>query len=315
MDYSKLLGDILFYLPFPLYLITLVEAAILRRYAPDTLNWKESTISFLDEFAHVLIRYFVPFSVAIPAFNFAYEHRLFTIELDSVWSVVLLFLLADFGYYWYHRASHRIRWFWTMHAVHHSTNRFNLSAIWRTGITSAIIGVAVFWVPLSWIGFRPTDVYISIALVIIYQIWVHNTWMPKLGWLEKVLNTPSLHRVHHAANLEYLDGNYGGVLIIFDRMFGTYIEERDDLPIRYGLVHPMTSNNFFVVELDQLISLIKDLARAKNIRSFLGYLSMPPGWSPDGNGSTTEELRAQQRMKNESKIALTGESSSPKSAA
>jgi hypothetical protein len=130
--------------------------------------------------------------------------------------------------------------------------------------------------------------------------------MPKLGWLEKVINTPSLHRVHHAANLEYLDGNYGGVLIIFDRMFGTYIEERDDIPVRYGLVHPMTSNNFFVVEFDQLIGLLKDLAKAKNIRSFLGYLSMPPGWSPDGNGTTTEELRAQKRKESELKSDSSG---------
>ena len=293
MDYAKLLSDILFYVPFPLYVITLIEAALLRRYAPDTFDWKESAISFLDEFAGILIKTLVPLSVTVPFFNYAYEHRLFTLELDSVWTVLLLFLLVDFGYYWYHRVSHRMRWFWTLHAVHHSTNRYNLSAIWRTGLTRPLIGIGIFWVPLAWLGFSPEVIYIAIALDIIYQIWIHNTWMPKLGWLEKVINTPSLHRVHHAANLEYLDANYGGILIIFDRMFGTYAEEREDVPVRYGLVHPMTSNNFFVVEFDQLIGLFKDLFRARDLRSFFGYLLMPPGWSPDGKGSTTEELRAQ----------------------
>ncbi|MEY3630317.1 MAG: hypothetical protein RLY91_2083 [Pseudomonadota bacterium] len=293
MDYAKLLSDILFYVPFPLYVITLIEAELLRRYAPNNFDWKETAISFLDEFAGLLLKTLVPLSVTVPVFNYAYEHRLFTIDLDSVWSVLLLFLLVDFGYYWYHRVSHRMRWFWTLHAVHHSTNRYNLSAIWRTGLTRPLIGIGIFWVPLSWLGFSPEVVYIAIALDIIYQIWIHNTWMPKLGWLEKIINTPSLHRVHHAANLEYLDANYGGILIIFDRMFGTYAAEREDIPVRYGLVHPMTSNNFLVVEFDQLVGLFKDLFRARDLRSFFGYLLLPPGWSPDGKGSTTEDLRAE----------------------
>ena len=127
---------------------------------------------------------------------------------------------------------------------------------------------------------------------LVYQFWIHATWIPKLGWLEYVLNTPSSHRVHHAANLEYLDANYGGVLIVFDRLFGTYIPERDDVPCRYGLVHPMTSYNPLHVEFAQWISLARDLAKARSARAVLGYLFMPPGWSPEGNGETTEELRA-----------------------
>jgi len=250
--------------------VTLIEAALLRRYAPDTLNWKESAISFLDQFAGLLIKTLVPLSIAVPAFNYAYAHRLFTIDLTSVWSVVLLFLLVDFSYYWYHRVSHRVRWFWTLHAVHHSTNHYNLSTIWRTGLTGPLLGIGFFWVPLAWLGFSPEVIYTAITLDTTYQIWVHNTWMPKLGWLEKIINTPSLHRVHHAANLEYLDANYGGILIIFDRMFGTYLEERDDIAPRYGLVHPMTSNNFLVVEFDQTIGLLNDLYHAKDMRTFLG---------------------------------------------
>jgi hypothetical protein len=127
---------------------------------------------------------------------------------------------------------------------------------------------------------------------LLYQFWIHATWIPKLGWLEAIFNTPSAHRVHHAANLDYLDANFGGVLIVFDRLFGTCVKERDDLPCRYGLVEPMTSYNPFKVQFSQWVSLLRDLAGARSVRAFCGYLLMPPGWAPHGEGSTTAELRA-----------------------
>ena len=132
-----------------------------------------------------------------------------------------------------------------------------------------------------------------LSLNLLYQFWIHATWIPKLGWLEYVLNTPSAHRVHHAANLEYLDANYGGVLIVFDRLFGTYRAERDDVPCRYGLVVPMVGYNPLRIELPQWQRLGRDLLAARSLRAVLGHLMMPPGWAPDGKGATTEDLRAQ----------------------
>ena len=114
-----------------------------------------------------------------------------------------------------------MRWFWC-NAVHHSANELNLSAAYRIGILSRASGSAAFYVPLVWLGFEPKVVFAMLSLNLLYQFWIHATWIPRLGWLEYVLNTPSAHRVHHAANLEYLDANYGGVLIVFDRLFGTY---------------------------------------------------------------------------------------------
>jgi hypothetical protein len=131
-----------------------------------------------------------------------------------------------------------------------------------------------------------------VSLNLLYQFWLHATWIPRLGWLEGILNTPSSHRVHHAANIEYLDANYGGVLIIFDRLFGTYVKERDDLPCRYGLVHPITSYNPLRVESAQWVDLLRDLAGARSVSAILGYLFKPPGWAPHGEGATTAELRA-----------------------
>ena len=131
----------------------------------------------------------------------------------------------------------------------------------------------------------------SVSLNLLYQFWIHATWIPKLGWLEYVLNTPSAHRVHHAANLEYLDANYGGVLIVFDRLFGTYRGERDDLPCRYGLVTPLLSHNPLRIEFHQWLALARDLTAARNMRAVFGALFMPPGWKAEGPGETTEDLR------------------------
>lgn len=123
-------------------------------------------------------------------------------------------------------------------------------------------GAAMFFTPLVWLGVRPEAVLAILSFNLMYQFWLHNTWMPKLGWLEYVFNTPSAHRVHHASNLDYLDANYGGVLIVFDRLFGTYVAERADEPCRFGLVTPTRSRNPFVVELEHWASLARDVATA-----------------------------------------------------
>jgi sterol desaturase/sphingolipid hydroxylase (fatty acid hydroxylase superfamily) len=186
-------------------------------------------------------------------------------------------------------------WFWANHSVHHSANELNLSAAYRIGVLGRLSGTAFFFVPLVWLGFPPKIVFQLLSINLLYQFWIHATWIPKLGWLEYVFNTPSAHRVHHAANLHYLDANYGGVLIVFDRLFGTYTAERDDLPCRYGLVKPMTSYNPLRIEFTQWALLIRDVVTAKSVRAALGYLVMPPGWQPGGQGETTADLRRSAR--------------------
>jgi sterol desaturase/sphingolipid hydroxylase (fatty acid hydroxylase superfamily) len=172
-------------------------------------------------------------------------------------------------------------WFWANHAVHHSPNQLNLSAAYRSALFGKLTGSAFFYLPLIWAGFPVRAVAATLTLNLLYQFWIHVTWIPKLGWLEYVLNTPSAHRVHHAVNPEYLDANYGGVLIVFDRLFGTYVAERPDLPCRYGLVHPQTSYNPLHVEFDQWMKLFKDAWSAGSLTAALGYLIMPPDWRSD----------------------------------
>ena len=272
----------------------LLEAMVLSRRA--RYDWRAFGVSSTDLVARIAVGIFAPLSIATPLVHWAVQHRLTTIALDGWVAVMALFVGQEFCYYWFHRAAHRVRWFWGNHAVHHSPNELNLSAAFRIGAFGKLTGVTLFFVPLIWVGFDVRTVFSVLTLNLLYQFWIHATWIPKLGWLEYVLNTPSAHRVHHASNPQYLDANFGGVLIVFDRLFGTYIEERADLPCRYGLVHPLTSYNPLRVEFAQWISLAHDLLRARSLRAVLGHLFMPPGWAPDGAGFTTAELRARLRQ-------------------
>jgi sterol desaturase/sphingolipid hydroxylase (fatty acid hydroxylase superfamily) len=219
-------------------------------------------------------------SIVAPLFVWAWEHRVQTMALDSVTAFAILFIGQEFFYYGYHRAAHRVRWFWATHAVHHSSNELNLMAAVRLGWTGRLTGAGLFFVPLVWLGFPPAAVLATVALNLLYQFWLHATWIPKLGPLEWVLNTPSHHRVHHGANPEYLDCNYGGVLIVFDRLFGTFVEERADLPPRYGLVTPLVSNNPIKIALHEWMNLGRDLLAARSLREVVVTLLGPPSGRP-----------------------------------
>jgi sterol desaturase/sphingolipid hydroxylase (fatty acid hydroxylase superfamily) len=277
----------------PIVLIaSLLEALVLARRQPGQYDWKATGVSMLDQIGRELLT-FLPLTLAAPVFAFAWQHRIATLSPTSVWAVVALFVGQEFCYYWYHRASHRVRWFWATHAVHHSPNQLNLSAAYRIGWTGRLTGTTLFYTPLVWLGFRPELVLLTLSLNLLYQFWIHATWIPRLGWLEYVLNTPSAHRVHHASNLEYLDANYGGVLILFDRLFGTYRAERDDEPCRYGLVKPVTTYNLLLIEFQVWMDVVRDVSSASSLREKFGYVFRPPGWRPNGAGETTEDLRRQ----------------------
>jgi sterol desaturase/sphingolipid hydroxylase (fatty acid hydroxylase superfamily) len=270
-------------LPAMVLTASLLEAAVMHWRTPGVYDWRAFGVSLIDLLVRNLQRILIPGLLASPVAQWVWEHRLMTIPLTGVWAFALLFVGQEFCYYWYHRASHRVRLMWCTHAVHHSPNQLTLAAAYRLGWTALFSGGIYFFLPLI--------VLACLALNLLYQFWLHATWIPKLGPLEYVLNTPSAHRVHHAANLDYLDANYGGVLIVFDHLFGTYREERTDLPCRYGWVQPITSHNPIKVELHQWLALAKDLSRAGSVQEFLGLLFRPPGWRAHGPGETTEELQ------------------------
>ena len=256
-----------------------VEGLILTFVARRAYDWRSYAASVTDALVREYLVYaFVSVSLAGPLIGFAWTHRLTTVPLNGLASFAILFVGQEFCYYWYHRAAHRVRWFWATHAVHHSPNEFNLGIAYRFGWSGRLAGNAVFFVPMIWLGFPPQAVFAALALNLLYQFWLHTEWVPKLGWLEYVLNTPSHHRVHHASDADYVDKNYGGVLIMFDRLFGTFAAERDDLPCRYGLVTPLISHNPIRIAFHEWLKMINDLRGARSWREAIGYLFGPPGW-------------------------------------
>jgi sterol desaturase/sphingolipid hydroxylase (fatty acid hydroxylase superfamily) len=216
-------------------------------------------------------------SVVAPLMAYAYTHRVHTLALATPLALITLFVGQEFCYYWYHRAAHRVRWFWATHAVHHSPTQLTLAAALRLGWTGQLTGTGLFFIPLVWLGFPPAAVLGALAVNLLYQFWLHAPWLPRLGPLEWVLNTPTHHKVHHGSNVEYLDCNYGGTLIVFDRLFGTFVAHRDDIPLRFGLAEPLASHNPLRIALHGWAALGRDVLACDNWRECLRVVFGPPG--------------------------------------
>ncbi len=194
------------------------------------------------------------------------------------WSMILAVVVADFTYYWMHRIEHEVRILWSFHSVHHSSPEFNFTTAMRLAWIEGLVEW-VFFIPMVLIGFDLVQTTVAIIIVVVYQNWIHTQKIGKLGWLDKVFNTPSVHRVHHGKNPQYIDKNYGGILIVWDRLFGTYEAEVE--PVEFGITDPPNSANPIKVNFYELRQTIKDAASAKSSRDKLGYLFKPPGWTPD----------------------------------
>ena len=240
----------------------------------DSHDLKETTTSIVTALGNQIIRPATSFLVAFPLY-LAYQHRRFEIPTTIV-TLVILFVLVDFAEYWFHRAAHRVRFMWASHSVHHSTTRFNLTAAVRLPWTGALSGAVFFFLPLTLIGFHPLAVTAMALLNLIYQFFLHTEQAPRLGPLEWVLNTPAHHRVHHAANESCLDKNFGGVFIIWDRIFGTFAEARKDEKLRFGLVNPLPSQSLLTVNFHEWRKLLRDTWRARGLRARLRVLVGAP---------------------------------------
>jgi sterol desaturase/sphingolipid hydroxylase (fatty acid hydroxylase superfamily) len=187
------------------------------------------------------------------------------------------FLAVEFAYYWFHRLSHRSRWMWASHAVHHTPEEMTFLSAIRLGWTNLFSGGWVVYLPLVLLGFNPVLVFGLLALDLHYQFFLHTEAVGKLGPLEWIMNTPAHHRLHHGSNAPYLDKNYGGMVIIFDRLFGTFAAEQPNEPIRYGLAHPIGSRNMFVLALGEWGRLLGEMWRAPSLVAAARIAAGPPG--------------------------------------
>lgn len=231
---------------------------------------------------------------AVAVWSWGYQHRVSSLgEASAWWSWPCLFVLEDLCYYWFHRSHHEVRLLWAAHVNHHTSRYFNLSTALRQPWFTPITG-PIFWLPLALLGFSPPQILTAQAISLIYQFWIHTETVARLPRpLEWLLNTPSHHRVHHGKNVDYLDRNHGGVLIVWDRLFGTFAPEDEHDPVRYGITHDIETFNPLRIAVHEIAAMARDVRRSRSLTSALGYLLAAPGWSPDGSSLTAAQLRRQ----------------------
>lgn len=281
--------------------IAMLELYILHRRGMP-FDWRETLNSIFISIGQRLAA-LAAASLFAGVYMLVWKYRLFDIPMPSWWGIALLFVAQEFVYYWEHRLSHEVRWFWASHMVHHSPNFLNLSAAYRLSWTAPFTGQNLLFLPLIWLGFHPLAVFAMLGVNLLYQFWLHTELVPRLGWFDNIFNSPSNHRVHHAANLDYLDANYGGILIIFDRIFGTYIPEKAEQPCQFGLVHPLRSHNPLKIVFHEWRLLWQDWRQTPRWADKFALLYKAPGYKPGGAGYTTRELR-QQRAASQSAAQL-----------
>lgn len=227
--------------------------------------------------------------VMIAFFAWLYQFRLF--DLEAVWwTWLLLVVLDDFCMYWSHRLGHEVRLLWCAHHNHHSSEHYNLSTALRQSWTEELYKPLV-WAALPLLGFPVEMILVQMALNLLYQYWLHTELIGKLGWFGLVFNTPSHHRVHHGRNARYLDRNYGGIFIVWDRLFGTF--QAEDEPVDYGVTVPVRTFNPARIAVAEFAAMGRDLRAARTWRGRLGAIFARPGWREDGRHRTAEIMRAE----------------------
>lgn len=258
--------------------VLLIEIAVLAVRKSLSLNLVGDTVTnFVTLFGFIGISLLV-YSAYLGGFYVVYEYFSITKLPSNGWTLIACILLADIAYYWEHRTMHRIGIGWATHTVHHSSPYFNISVAYRFGPLDGILPF-FFHLPLAFMGFNPILIVLSESIVQLYQTFLHTELVRKLPKpIEAIMNTPSHHRVHHGSNKQYHDKNYAGIFIIWDRMFGTFEEEKEK--VVYGITNPIESVNPFVVFFHGFTRLAKQIWSAEGLADKLGYFFRPPGWQP-----------------------------------
>ncbi len=261
----------------PLFAVMIgVELALAVRHKRAVYEMRDTLACLAMGIGNVAIN--VPWKfVALGIMAWLYQFRVFDIPVDAWWAWLVLLVAEDFCYYWFHRLHHVTRIGWSAHVNHHSSTRFNLAVALRQSWTTPFTGL-VFWLPLALVGFHPLMILTQQSISLVYQFWIHTQTIDRLGPLEWFLNTPSHHRVHHGRNARYVDRNYGGILIVWDRLFGTFEPESE--PVDYGIVKPLNTFNPVKIAFHEWRAMLADVRRAPDTRVAMGRLFRHPAWQP-----------------------------------
>ena len=248
-------------------------------------RWKDTMANLAIFVAHQVIEKTAFASLGFVALLPFYYLTPLSIPM-SVWTWVLALLAADFTYYWMHRLEHEHRILWASHSVHHSSNDYNFTVGFRLSLVEGFFEWA-FLIPMILIGFSPFQAIVGLVLVAQYQHWVHTERVTKLGWLDEVFNTPSVHRVHHGSNRQYIDKNYGGILMIWDKIFGTFAREEEK--VIYGLTRDINTNNPIKIVFIEFGNIWRDVKKCRTmgdrLRIIFGGLSWRPSYFNSKTGS------------------------------
>ena len=259
--------------------------------ARGTLNSVDDSVSIFMGLMSVVTNGAAAF-ITLGMLLWAEQFKIFDLPL-TLTVIIACFILDDLRYYLHHRIAHRCRWPWAMHIIHHSSRRYSLAVALRQGWTKHFTGTTVLKIPLVLVGFNPILVIFCGALNAVYQFFLHTETVHKLPkWFEAIFNTPSHHRVHHGKNPEYLDSNYAGTLIIWDKIFGTFVPENENAYPDYGLVKDFETFNPFKIFIHEYWSILKDVFGSKrSLKDRLLYIVAPPGWSHDNSRKTSKDIK------------------------
>lgn len=295
--------------------LILLELTYSKKFDDKNLyKWKDLVSSLTIGTGSAVVAALIKTVSLVFVFTLAYE--LFNPVVDGVrtnifgwesfgyaWYVWILCMLADdYTYYWFHRQNHMVRFLWAAHIVHHSSDNFNLGTAVRNGWFT-IIYKPFFYVWIVIIGFPPEMLLVCLGIESLWQFQLHTKYVPKMGFIEKFINTHTMHQVHHAKNIEYMDKNHGGILNIFDRIFGTWKELDDEVDIKYGVTSPPNSYNIWVILTHEYSNIWQDMKKSKNWWHKFMYIFGPPGWSHDGSTLTVKQMQRKLKLEKEKIVA------------
>ena len=258
--------------------LMLVEIALVRAHLVRGRYTLKDTLASLGMRAGNYATNVLLAGVTVAVFAWFYQFRLLDISMASPWAWAAIVVLDDFAYYWFHRISHECRFWWAAHVNHHSSQEYNLSTAVRQPWTGVLVGTWAPWFVLVLIGFPPEMIFIQSGLNLLYQFWIHTEAIRRMpAWFEYLFNTPSHHRVHHGANPRYVDRNYAGIFMVWDRMFGTFQAEVDHDPPKYGLINNIQTYNPFRIAFHEWAAIFRDVRKSEQRARGDGFRLWPTG--------------------------------------
>ena len=268
------------FIVIPIFIILIVIEIIIAKKMGVKVNNPADMISSLSSGITNIAKDGLKFGILIISYSWLVKY-ITIYKLEPVWlAIIIAFIVQDFSGYWQHRMNHRVNIFWNRHIIHHSSEEFNLSCALRQGISTIVRFGAIFMVPAALLGISPAIFAVLGPIHLFMQFWYHTRLINNMGWLEKFFVTPSHHRVHHAINEKYIDKNYGQILIIWDKLFGTFqLEIEEEKPV-FGIIRPANTWNPIIINFKHAWQLLRDAYFAKEWKDKLRIWFMPTGWRP-----------------------------------